>query len=96
MGRKKIEIADEKICTKCGRMLPITEFYKTCRDSYFSECKGCNKDRMKTRYNKDPKKIREINNNWLKKLTDEEYEIFQKTIKANRQEKYRKSKESKV
>lgn len=96
MGRKRIEILEEKICTKCGEMKPISEYYKTSRESYFSECKVCNKERMRTRYKKDPKKVRAINDRWLQNLTEEEYEIFLKTIKTNRQEKYRMKKKSKV
>jgi hypothetical protein len=39
---------DYKICTKCGRELPIGEFYKhsTTSDGYSTQCKECCKERQ--------------------------------------------------
>lgn len=85
MPRKKGEIVDGKrVCTKCGEEKEISEYYKNGRGFYFAECKECNKGRMKERYNKDPKKIKEINQKWLSKLTDEEYDEFKEKVKAKR------------
>lgn len=40
-----------KICTKCGKELPITEFYSRGGGKYRSECKECHKNYVKQQYN---------------------------------------------
>lgn len=43
---------ETKVCKKCGRELPVEEFYKTpgYKDGLDSVCKECRKDRMKENY----------------------------------------------
>lgn len=84
MARPKIEIGENRICTKCGEEKNLSDFYSNGRGGYFAECKECNKGRMKDRYNKDPEKIRKINEAWLSKLTEEEYIEFKEKVKAKR------------
>ena len=84
IGRPKIEEGDKKVCTKCKEEKLITEFYKNKHGSHFAECKECNKNRMKTRYKKDPAKIKRINDAWLAKLTEEEYQQFREKVNSKR------------
>lgn len=48
---------ETKVCKKCGRELPLSEFYKTknCKDGHRNECKECLKQQHKQYYqdNKD-------------------------------------------
>ena len=48
-----------KICSKCGRELPLDNFYKYNRGKYgvFSECKDCYKARVKEYYEQNKEKI---------------------------------------
>lgn len=41
---------ETKICTKCNRSLPITEFYSRGNGRYRSECKECHKNYVKQQY----------------------------------------------
>lgn len=59
----------EKTCTKCGRTLPISEFYKTKRcsgglGSYFSRCKKCvaeyNKANLRQKVENTKKHIKRV------------------------------------
>lgn len=40
-----------KVCSKCGRELPITEFYKNadCADGHIGQCKQCKYEKAKLR-----------------------------------------------
>lgn len=44
--------AHEKPCTKCGRELPLTEFYQHVMmgDGHFSQCKDCVRARVRARH----------------------------------------------
>ena len=57
---------DTKICTKCGRELPTTMFWrdKSHTDGLASNCKECKKPYSKTYYdsNKDKWKIKQEKN----------------------------------
>lgn len=48
---------ETKICKKCGRELPISEFHKnkSKKDGYSSWCKECNKEHEKKRRADNPK-----------------------------------------
>lgn len=41
-----------KVCSKCGRELPITEFAlnKTCKDGHIGQCKDCVNAYQRERY----------------------------------------------
>lgn len=48
-----------KKCSRCGKLLPITDFYvkyKTPKIKYYSECKSCRLE-ITTKYSKTPKAI---------------------------------------
>lgn len=53
---------ETKICTKCGRDLPITDFYfrDKARGRRRSECKYCHNQYVKERYEARRKKIEKI------------------------------------
>ena len=50
--------AEMKICTKCNRLLPLSNFRKdrTKSDGYYSSCKICTSKRDHNAYIKNPKK----------------------------------------
>ena len=55
---------ETKICTKCGKVLPLSEYYLS-KGKYHAECKECLKARMKKlraerKYRKDPVKPRTV------------------------------------
>lgn len=39
---------ETKICTKCNKELPITEFHKDSRRGYYSQCKSCKNEYKQT------------------------------------------------
>lgn len=43
-----------KVCSRCGRELPISEFYKSprCADGHVGQCKRCKYEVAKERINK--------------------------------------------
>ena len=41
---------EEKKCSKCGKLLPLTEFYSKGNGKYRSECKECHKNYVKDKY----------------------------------------------
>lgn len=51
---------DTKICSKCKKELPITEFYSRGNGRYRSECKTCHKDYVKSQYAKRKEFIAEL------------------------------------
>lgn len=40
---------ETKICSKCGKELPVSEFYKR-KDGYYANCKACHRDITNRRY----------------------------------------------
>lgn len=44
-----------KICSKCGKELPITDFYtkKTGKDGYYSQCETCHRATTRETYRKN-------------------------------------------
>ena len=52
---------ETKICRKCGRELPLSEFHKDKqkKDGYRNVCKECINKRMKQYYNENAEKIKE-------------------------------------
>ena len=46
------ELTETKVCKKCGRELPITEFYtnKDCKDGHVGRCKDCINAYQRERY----------------------------------------------
>lgn len=53
---------DTKKCKRCGKTLPLSEFYKNkaCKDGLSSWCRECTKQNSKKQYNKNKEKIIEI------------------------------------
>lgn len=43
-----------KVCSRCGRELPLTEFYKndSCADGHIGQCKKCKNEIAKIRINR--------------------------------------------
>lgn len=41
---------DTKVCTKCGKELPLTQFYSRGNGKYRSECKDCHKAYVNKQY----------------------------------------------
>lgn len=44
-----IQFNEQKTCTKCGRTLPLSEFYKKSYGGYQSQCKDCCKEHGRLR-----------------------------------------------
>lgn len=55
---------DTKICTKCKKILPITEFYSRGNGKLRSECKNCHKNYVKQQYNKRKDLVNDIKANY--------------------------------
>ena len=51
-------MSETKRCSRCGRVLPISEFYKNKRDGTYGWCKECRKEAIK----KHRRKIQNIIN----------------------------------
>lgn len=51
---------ETKKCTKCGKDLPLTEFYSRGNGKYRSECKECHKAYVKGKYHERKQVINEI------------------------------------
>lgn len=49
-----------KKCSKCGRFLPLTEFYSRGGGKYRSDCKTCHKNYVKEKYNERKEMVNEI------------------------------------
>ena len=60
-----------KVCSQCGRELPIEDFYqhKNAKDGYSTMCKECHKKRMKAQ-NEERKRLLEIARSGGKQLKD--------------------------
>ena len=54
---------DTKICTKCGRELPLTEYYSRGGGRLRSECKDCHKQYVTNQYFKRKEKVNDIKTN---------------------------------
>lgn len=54
---------DTKICTKCGRDLPLTEYYSRGGGRLRSECKDCHKQYVTNQYLKRKEKVNDIKTN---------------------------------
>ena len=59
---------DEKICRKCGRLLPLSMFHKAKenKDGHVSSCKDCMKDYTR-KYNREHSDV--IKEKWICKFT---------------------------
>ncbi len=53
-----METETAKRCTKCGRELPATEFYRNGSGSYRPDCKDCRKAYGRQRYRSDPERFK--------------------------------------
>ncbi len=55
-------MSDTKVCKKCGKELPITEFYehKTSKDGRLNACKQCVRAYAQKRRDEHPERIKEI------------------------------------
>lgn len=51
---------DTKICTQCGKELPLTEYYSRGNVRLRSECKECHKKYVKAMYQKRKNTVGEI------------------------------------
>lgn len=51
---------EEKQCSKCKKLLPLTEFYSRGNGKYRSECKECHKNYVKDKYQERKQKVNEI------------------------------------
>lgn len=74
-----------KICAKCGRELPESDFsYRKDTGKLRGQCKSCVRERDLIYYNKNKEKIREVNNLWRKnnpEKTKATYARYRKTEK---------------
>lgn len=54
-----------KVCSKCGRELPITEFAlnKNCKDGHLGQCKDCVNKYLRERYARTKGKQSPLQNN---------------------------------
>lgn len=83
-----------KICRKCGRELPLNEFYKhpAMADGYFNVCKRCKNEYHKEYCKKNKEKIIEYTKQYYeenKKYFKQYYEKNKDFLKEN-QKKYKK------
>ena len=55
---------ETKKCFKCGKTLPLTEFYKHPKtaDGYLNKCKGCTKKDTRSNYSKNSENYEWVNN----------------------------------
>ena len=51
---------DTKICSKCGKNLPLTEYYSRGNGKLRSECKNCHKQYVKNKYQERKEIVNEI------------------------------------
>jgi len=70
-----------KVCTKCKKELPVTDFYKESskKSGYKSHCKQCILNKRKESYNDPAQYKRRIENHWRKQgieCTVEHYEVL--------------------
>lgn len=77
---------DEKKCTKCEVIKPITEFYrrKNARDGLKSWCKACEIDGVISRRKKDHNKFLEYCKNWHKDNKEQSLEVSRRWKKENK------------
>lgn len=54
---------DTKKCSKCGRELPLTEYYSRGNGKLRSECKQCHKNYVKNKYNERKEMVNKIKGN---------------------------------
>lgn len=54
---------DTKKCSKCGRDLPLTEYYSRGNGKLRSECKQCHRDYVKGKYNERKEMVSDIKAN---------------------------------
>jgi hypothetical protein len=59
-----------KVCTKCQKEKPFSEFYKRSSDSVRSSCKECDNQGHKSWVRNNPEKKREITKRWDDKNKD--------------------------
>lgn len=51
---------DTKICSKCGKDLPLTDYYSRGKGKLRAECKTCHKNYVKSKYNERKEAVNEI------------------------------------
>jgi len=92
-----------KICTKCGLLKPLSEFYKNKRgkNGLSSTCKGCNAEYAKTCNAKHKEKRNAQSREWRlnnlerSKATEKQWkEANPERVKENRKKYYENNKES--
>lgn len=94
-------MANTKTCSKCGRELPISEFYKdkSRKDGYRSECKECSK-LSKKKYNSEHREeINEKNRLYKSKNKEKILEIqrqFRREHPELRKEFYQKNRDKEL
>lgn len=92
-----MEELKEKKCSKCGKVLPVTEFYKSKKSStgYLSECKKCHgKTNLKSYYKRKAKeKGLDENSDKLSKLRETTEAEKLSKLKTYRKEALKAAKE---
>lgn len=70
-----------KICTKCHKEKPLTEFYKSNRvkDGRRADCGECNKNSVSERHKKDPEAERARQKRWRENNPDKVKEQYKKS-----------------
>lgn len=51
---------DTKICSKCGKELPLTDFYSRGKGQRRADCKECHKNYVKGKYNERKEFVSQI------------------------------------
>ena len=94
-----------KICSKCGRELPLDSFYKNKSKKYGveGECKDCSKARVKEYYEQNKEKIsirtkeyQEKNKEQIKLDKKEYYEKNKEKLSLQKKEYYKTNKEAEI
>lgn len=78
---------DTKICSKCGRELPLSEFskHKRSKDGLQPYCKECKKECNKQYYAENREKITELRKQWYDENREELLEYWKQYRAENRE-----------
>lgn len=67
---------ETKICNKCFRELPLSEFYTKGKGKYRADCKECHKGYVKKNYYKRKEEINNIKKNNVVKNAEKKDFIY--------------------